>query len=198
MPERSKRIYFYDDEKLKNINKDNLELLRKYKVDMTLRELSQTTIKAYENDIKEWFIYILDNQFNQDITKLTEDDITEFLYYCKTEGNNVARMTRRMSSISAFYRFLRKKRLIIESPTEFLDRPKRGLPITVQTFLTREQVDMLRIKLIEYGNLQLQTYVLFSLSTMARVTAVSRIKWEMIDFDNRIVHNVLEKGKQAC
>ena len=115
MPERSKRIYFYDDEKLKNINKDNLELLRKYKVDMTLRELSQTTIKAYENDIKEWFIYILDNQFNQDIIKLTEDDITEFLYYCKTKGNNVARMTRRMSSISAFYRFLRKKRLIIIS-----------------------------------------------------------------------------------
>ena len=34
---------------------------------------------------------------------ITEDDLTEFFYYCKTEGNNSRRMKRRMPSISAFY-----------------------------------------------------------------------------------------------
>lgn len=47
-------------------------------------------------------------------------------------------MKRRMASISAFYKFLRKKKLIIENPTEFLDRPKHGVPITIQTFLTKD------------------------------------------------------------
>lgn len=193
MPERSKRVCFYDAEKLKLINEENLKLWQKYKMDMVLRDLSQNTIDAYENDLRQWFIYILDNKFNQKVTNLTEDDITEFFYFCKLEGNNTNRMKRRMASISAFYKFLRKKKLIIENPTEFLDRPKHGQPIIVQTFLTKEQVELLRQKLKEYGNLQVQTYVMFSLSTMARVNAVAHIKWDMIDFDNRMVNNVIEK-----
>lgn len=35
---------------------------------------------------------------------------------------------------------------------------------------------------------------MFSLSTMARVNAVANLKWQMIDFENRVVTNVLEKG----
>lgn len=193
MPERSKRIYFYDDAKIKLINEDNKIMWQKYKMDMTLRDLSPTTIKAYENDLQQWFIYVYDKQFNQKVTNLSEDDITEFFYYCKVEGNNTNRMRRRMASISAFYKFLRKKRLIIENPTEFLDRPKHGLPIVTQTFLTKEQVELLRQKLTEHGNLQLQTYIMYSLSTMARVNAVAHIRWDMIDFESRTVKNVLEK-----
>lgn len=193
MPERSKRILFHDDEKISRINPENLKLMQKYEIDMSLRELSPKTIYAYQNDLEQWLIYIFDHQFNQSVTQLTDDDITEFLYFCKQQGNNVERMKRRMASISAFYKFLRKKRLIQENPTEFLDRPKKGLPVTVQTFLTKEQVELMKKKLFEYGNLQLMTYALFSLSTMARVNAVANVKWKQIDFDERVVRDVLEK-----
>ena len=190
---RSKRIEMHDEEKLEKINEETKMLMQKYKVDMSLRDLSPKTQYGYEKDLNQWFIYILENQFNQSVKDLTDDDITEFLYWCKQQGNNVERMKRRMSSISAFYKYLRKKKLIQENPTEFLDRPKKGMPIVVQTFLTKEQVQELREKLEEHGNLQLQTYVMFSLSTMARVNAVASIKWKQIDFDNRTVTDVLEK-----
>ena len=190
---RSKRIEMHDEEKLEKVNEETKMLIQKYKVDMSLRDLSPKTQYGYEKDLNQWFIYILENQFNQSVKDLTDDDITEFLYWCKQQGNNVERMKRRMSSISAFYKYLRKKKLIQENPTEFLDRPKKGMPIVVQTFLTKEQVQELREKLEEHGNLQLQTYVMFSLSTMARVNAVASIKWKQIDFDNRTVTDVLEK-----
>ena len=190
---RSKRIEMHDQDKLEKINDETKILMQKYKVDMSLRDLSETTQYGYEKDLNQWFIYILENQFNQSVKDLTDDDITEFLFWCKQQGNNAERMKRRMSSISAFYKFLRKKKLIQENPTEFLDRPKKGMPVVVQTFLTKEQVQELREKLIEHGNLQLQTYVMFSLSTMARVNAVASIKWKQIDFDNRTVTDVLEK-----
>ncbi|MCM1008683.1 MAG: tyrosine-type recombinase/integrase [Ruminococcus flavefaciens] len=193
MPERSRRIELHDSEKLKQINSETQKFLQKYQIDMSLRGLSEKTQYHYKMDLNQWFIYILDNQFNQSVTELSDDDITEFLYFCKRNGNNVERMKRRISAISAFYKFLRKKKLIQEDPTEFLDRPKKGLPIVAQTFLTEEQVALMRKKLIEYGALQLRTYALFSLSTMARVSAVANIKWKQIDFDNRIVRNVLEK-----
>lgn len=193
MAERSKRILITSKEKLEKLNKETLKLLQKYEIDMSIRELSPNTIYSYKSDLYQWLSYVLDNQFNQSVLTLTDDDITEFLYFCKKEGNNVERMRRRMASISAFYKFLRKKRLIIENPMEFLDRPKRGQSIVVQTFLTKEQVSLMREKLIEYGNLQIRIYALFSLSTMARATAVSTIRWKQINFEERVVSGVQEK-----
>ena len=193
MPERSKRIVLHNEEKLKQINSETQKLMQKYKIDMSLRDLSPKSIYSYEKDLNQWFIYILDHQFNQCVTELSDDDITEFLYFCKQEGNNVERMKRRMAAISAFYKFLRKKKLIKENPTEFMDRPKKGMPVTVQTYLTPEQVDLMRTKLTEYGDLQLKTYAMFSLSTMARVNAIANLKWEQIDFEARECRDVLEK-----
>ena len=193
MPERSKRIVLHDEEKLKQINPETQKLMQKYKIDMSLRDLSPKSIYGYEKDLNQWFIYILDHQFNQCVTELSDDDITEFLYFCKQEGNNVERMKRRMAAISAFYKFLRKKKLIKENPTEFMDRPKKGVAVTVQTYLTPEQVELMRIKLTEYGDLQLKTYAMFSLSTMARVNAIANLKWEQIDFEARECRDVLEK-----
>lgn len=193
MAERSKRIRMYSKEKMELVNKDTMKLVRKYEVDMTIRELSPKSVKQYLSDINQWLIYILDYQFNVSVINITEDDITEFLYYCKTNGNNTERMKRRMSSISGFYIFLRKKRIMKENPMEFVDRPKKGLPIVVQTFLTPKQVQLMRDKLKEHGNLQLETYALFSLSTMCRVNAVANLKWKQIDFDTRTCNEVLEK-----
>jgi len=193
MAEISKKIKFYDPIKLKNINPETLKLYDKYKIDMTIRELSPKTIEGYDNDLSHWFIFIYDNQDNESILKLKEDDIVEFLYFCKTEGNNSRRMKRRISSISAFYKFLRRKKLIAENPLEFFERPKKDTDIITQTFLTKDQVELMKQKLVENGDLQLQTYALFSLSTMARVNAVSNTRWDKIDFDERTVNEVLEK-----
>ena len=198
MAERSKRIEMYDAEKIKNAHPETLKLYNKYKMDMELRELSPTTIAAYESDLGQWFSYIYDNQGNQPITELTEDDLTEFFYYCKKEGNNSRRIKRRMSSISALYIYLMKKRLIKENPMMFIDRPKKDVDVITQTFLSKEQVELMEQKLKEYteshnGNPQIETYALFSLSTMARVTAISNIRWEQIDFEERVCNDVLEK-----
>lgn len=188
--ERSKRINI---ETKDEINKENLKLLQKYKRDMEIRELSKATIYNYETDLKAWFRYLAKEQFNPIATSLTEDDIEEFFFYCKEEGNNTERMKRRMASISAFYKFLRRKKLITENPCEFIPRPKKGRPVVVQTFLTPEQVDNMIKKLQQNDDLQLYTYAMFSLSTMARVTAVSSIMWKQINFEERIVEDVLEK-----
>ena len=198
MAERSKKINFYDSEIIKQINSETIKLFNKYKMDMELRELSPNTIDQYSSDLTQWFIYIYNNQGNQCITELTEDDLTEFFYYCKKEGNNSRRMKRRMSSISALYKYLQKKRLVKENPMMFIDRPQKDVDVMTQTFLSKEQVEEMKRQLQlmvdeNSKNLQLQVYALFSLSTMARVTAVSSIKWEQVDLEERVCNDVLEK-----
>lgn len=193
MAERSKRICLYNEETAKNINQETLKLFQKYQIDMSIRDLSENTVKQYNADLMQWFIYMHDNQFNLSVLDATEDDISEYYYWRKQQGNNVNRQKRIMSSISAFYKFLRKKRLIKESPVEFIDRPKQRLPIAIQTYLTKDQVQLMREKLEEYGDIQLQAYAFLSLTTMARVHAIASLKWDQVDFDERVCSDVLEK-----
>lgn len=193
MAERSKRICLYDEKKLKNINPETLKLFQKYQVDMSIRDLSINSINAYNSDLRQWFIYMHDNQFNLSVLEATEDDILEYYFWRKQQGNNVNRQKRVMASVSAFYKFLRKKKYIKESPVEFIDRPKEGLPIAVQTYLTKEQVQLMREKLEEYGDIQLQAYAFLSLTTMARVHAIANLKWKQVDLEERICKDVLEK-----
>lgn len=183
----------YDTEKAKQINPETLKLFQKYQIDMSIRDLSPNSILGYNSDLMQWFIYMYDNQFNLSVLEATDEDIEEYYYWRKQQGNNVNRQKRVMSSISAFYKFLRKKKLIKESPVEFIERPKQGQAITVQTYLTKEQVQLMREKLEEYGDVQLQAYAFVSLTTMGRVNAIANLRWEQIDWDERIFSDVLEK-----
>lgn len=190
---RSRRICIGTEVTDEMINPENIKFLQKYERDMEMRELSPKSIYSYMCDIKAWFRYLYLEQFNPSVVDLTEDDIEEHIFYCKKQGNNTERTKRRMASLSAFYKFLRKKKLIKDNPMEFIDRPKKGLPVVVQTFLTEGQIKLMREKLEEYGDLQLKTFTLFALSTMARVNALSNVTWKQLDFENRTVDDVLEK-----
>ncbi|MBP5362723.1 MAG: tyrosine-type recombinase/integrase [Ruminococcus sp.] len=190
---RSKRILLYDENKIKLINPETIKIFEKYQVDMMMRNLSENTIYHYKLDLIQWFIYVLDKQDNKSVVELTDDDISEFLYFCMKEGNHSERIKRRTAAISTLYRYMRKKHIIRENPVEFIDRPKKGLPITAQTYLTPEQVAMMREALIRCNDIQLRTYAMLSLSTMARASAVASIKWNQIDLEAKIIKGVLEK-----
>lgn len=189
---RSKRIII-DNNFEQTINKENLILLNKYMQDMEIRELSSKSIYNYKRDILQWMSYLNQHQFNINVKQCTEDDIEEFIYFCKKEGNNTERIKRRLASISAFYKYLRRKKTITDNPLEFMSRPKKGLPVVIQTFLTQDQYILMKSKLKENNNLQLEVYGILSIDTMARVNAISSIRWEQIDFESRTIDDVLEK-----
>lgn len=190
---RSKRIVIGGKELEGQINPENTALLQRYDRDMQMRELSEKSIYSYKCDIIAWFKYLVKKQFNPIVTDLNEDDIEEFIFYTKEMGNHTERIKRRMASISAFYKFLRKKKVIKENPMEFLDRPKKGLPVVTQTFLTLPQYELMKLKLSECGNLLLQTYAMLSVSTMGRVNAIANTQWSQINFEERVIDDVLEK-----
>lgn len=174
-------------------NPESLKLLEKYKIDMTVRELSDLTIFNYLSDLRQWLRYVYLYQENKSVLEIDEDEFIQFLYFAKTGGNGTRRNKRRTASVSAFYKFLRRKKLIKENPLEFMERSKKDIDVYKQTFLTPEQVMEMKKKLKENGNTQLELYALLSLSTMARVTAISNLKWEQLNLEERIFENVLEK-----
>lgn len=200
----SPKIKFAESGKLKDVNPESKRLWEKYEIDMSIRELSTSTIKAYHNDMTHLWIYSLENFDNMSTKDMSEDELVEFLYYCKRQGNNTRRIKRRMASLSAFYKFLKKKKIIKDDPTEFIDRPKKDVDIITQTFLTKDDIDNIKIALKEkfsaaktvparHTAISQLCYVTISLSTMARLTAICNLRWDMFDFENRIIKDVVEK-----
>lgn len=186
---RSKKLTFEGE-----VNPQNEKLYRQYLRAMTMKGLSKKTLVNYTSDLFQWFRFMASKQGDLLVEDATEDDLEEFFFYCQQEGNNANRIKRRMSACSAFYGFLKKKKIVKDNPVDLLDRPKNIKPVVPQVYLTSEQVDKMKKVLKKHGNKQLEIYALFSLSTMARVNAISNVKWENLDFKNNQVIGIVEKG----
>ena len=198
-----KTIVYATQEKVAKLNKKNVDVIKKYFAFKNMN-LAESSRKSYESDFNQWLVYILENYENQNLVEIVEKDVEEmvdlledyFAFCTSVLENKERRMQRRMSSISSFFLYLRKKRKIRENPIDFLDRPKvkAGEKLQVkQTFLTKEQVEDIRKGLKEIGDLQLELFFEFGLSTMARVNAISNVRIDQIDFDKLRVNDVLEK-----
>lgn len=198
--EKRKSVRYATKEKLAKVSPENKQLIQKY-FSFKNMNLSSTSINGYKSDFNQWLVYIMENYNNQYILDMATDDavdlIEDFIAFCTMVlENKERRIQRRMSSISSFYLFLRKKRKIKENPIDFLDRPKVGKGeklIIKQTFLTKDQVKEIRESLIKLNNLQLELFFEFGLSTMARVNALANVKIDQIDFKTERVEDVLEK-----
>lgn len=187
--ERSKKLSFEGE-----INPQNEKLFKQYYRAKTMQGLSQGTLLNYESDLRQWFKFMAKEQMDLTVEDATEDDIEEFIFHCQQEGNNANRIKRRLSSISSFYIFLRKKKIVKDNPVDLIDRPKNVKPVVPQVYLTLEQVEQMKKVLKEQDNRQLELYALFSLSTMARVNAVASVKWSNLDLEDCVVTGIVEKG----
>jgi integrase/recombinase XerC len=207
---KRKYIRYATKEKLDKVCEANKRHIQKY-FNYKNMNLSEDTKKSYESDFNQWLVFIREKYesgaiYEEDILKLLRDEdgieemvdlIEDFIAFCTTVlGNNERRIQRRLSSISSFFIYLLRKRKIKANPLDYIERPSVRAgekPQIVQTFLTEEQIEEIRKGLKKMGDLQLELYFELSLSTMARVNAVSNIKIDQIDFENGVIDGVKEK-----
>ena len=192
MKAQSKRIIIEG-----TINSENQRLLDKYEQYINIKNLSPKTINNYLLDLQQWMKFMNSKQGDLLAKEATEDDIEEYIYFRMKEGNNEDRIKRVCASISAFYKFLRKKKMIPENPMEFFDRPRKCEGVRNKHFLTKEQVDTMKEVVSAQGDLRIDTDIALSLSTAGRISAIQTLKWDQIDFENRVIEEVLEKGRKT-
>lgn len=179
------------------VNKENQKLLNKYEQHINIKNLAPKTIKNYMNDLDNWMKYMNTEQSDLLAINATEDDIEEYIYFRMKEGNNEDRIKRVCASISAFYKFLRKKKMIPENPMEFFDRPRKAEDVRNKYFLTKDQVKQMKEGVAGIGDLRIDVYVALSISTAGRISAVQSLTWNMINLEERIIEDVVEKGRKT-
>ena len=206
---KRKYIRYATEEKLAKVSDNNKTQIKRY-FNFKNMNLSDASKKSYQSDFNQWLVFIQEKYeqgslMHEDIIDiLSEKDgiedmvdlLEDFVAFCVTVlGNNERRIQRRMSSISSFFLFLRKKRKIRENPLDFMERPRLSpneKPQIVQTFLTKDQIKKIR-KGLKKLDKQIELYFEIALSSMARVNAISNIRIDQINFKEEIIERVIEK-----
>jgi integrase/recombinase XerC len=207
---KRKYVRYVTEEKLKEVAEANKQHIRKY-FNFKNMNLSDASKKSYQSDFNQWLVFIHEKYeqgaiSHEDIIKILQEEggidemvdlLEDFVAFCVSVlGNNERRIQRRMSSISSFFLFLRKKRKIRENPLDFMERPRLSpneKPQIVQTFLTKEQIANIRKGLKKKNEKQLELYFELALSSMARVNAICNIKLNQINLKEGIIERVIEK-----
>lgn len=190
--ERSKRIIIEGE-----VNPKNLQMWNSYKRAKLIAGRSEKTLYNYECDIMQFFKFLNSECFDAIVTDITEEEVESYVGYCLEQGNNEKRIRRRISSLSSFFIYLKRKRKIEDNWCEYIERPGTGEEIHKRTFLTEEQLKELKEKLKKQKDLQLRVYIELGLSTMARSNEIAQMKWSNTDLESRWITDIKAKGNKT-
>lgn len=183
---------------LNKVNPKNVELAQSYLKYINISSFEKSTISSKIQMLLHFLNYIYENLDDKLVTEITVAEMENYLVYLKKCGLQPNSISKKMNALSVFYKFLINKGVTMFNPIYYIPKPHKLKTDDHRTFLTEEQVGLLKEKLEENGDRTLQVYAFLSLSTGARVAAISSIRWEQIDFEQRIVYKVKEKFSNYC
>ncbi|MGY3778134.1 tyrosine recombinase XerC [Isobaculum melis] len=95
---------------------------------MTERNYSELTKKAYEEDIAS-FSNFLEASGDGNLENVTTQDVRVYLAYLQEEAYSRNSVSRKISSLRAFYQFLLKNQLVNENPFSYIQLKKKALKL---------------------------------------------------------------------
>jgi len=169
-------------------NTKNLEEYLNYLRDIVF--FSSNTIRAYGQDIEQFFSYIKNEKL-----KVNKDGIREFIADVYNKTRNKATVSRKIYAIRSFYGFLLSKGRIDKNPFDGIRTPKvdKKLP---QILTEKEMTDFLdNIPVNDILNLRNKALFELLYATGLRVSEVANLKITDIDKRERLIR-VIGKGKK--
>ncbi len=114
------------------------ELLRRYVKHLELeRSISPLTVRNYTGDI-QGFLDFLGNNGVDSLDKVNRSTMRLYLGWLHEKGIARASISRKLSALRSFYRYLARENLVEAEPLSTLSSPK--LEKRLPTFLTHEEV----------------------------------------------------------
>lgn len=103
------------------------------------RSAPENTISAYESDLRHFLAWLKEK--GKDIESLKKGDLADFSSDCRARRLKSTSISRRLSAVRQFYRFLLEEGGIGKDPTREVASPKRG--IYLPQVLSLDEVDRL-------------------------------------------------------
>lgn len=173
----------------------NEQLVEEFKNYLTYeRNYSELTIDAYLDDIKH-FLSFLEDTGTDDLLKIELLDARIYLSQLTDEEYNRSSISRKISSLRAFYQYLLSHEFIFENPFSYLHLKKSGMRLP--NFFYNEEIELLFEAASGSEPLDYRDKVILEIlyGTGIRVSECQQIKLEDIDLDFGVLL-VLGKGNR--
>lgn len=169
---------FFDAETWKLVNKENVELMEDFLLELKQNKKSIGTINQYKGDIRIAFLYIYKYLNNRNVLELNKKDFRNYSLYLSGEcGLSSARHNRMLSALRSLLTFA-------ESEDDYsydnnVAKKVRGLgkdPVREIFFLTDEQILKLRDELIKQKEYQKASLLMLSYDSAGRKAELAQVK----------------------
>ena len=168
-----------------------LEFINYLQID---KKYSENTIASYAADLKDYQNFMM-NLLKKDIYHIERKDIKLYLKYLKDQKKSPKSISRRISCIRGFYKFLLIEKIIANNPMSTIELPKtkKSLP----KVLTIEEVDkLLDITLKDAYSYRNKAMLELMYATGLRVSELVNLKIHDIDFINETVRTMVKGNKE--
>ena len=158
------------------------------------KNYSQETIDSYEEDLVEFFDFIDGLDIN--ILKVKYEDIRDYLKYLDDKKNKATTVSRKLSSLRGFYKFLINRDYVKNNPFTLIKTPRKEkkLPRFFYYNELEEMFDSIDISNALGQRNRLILEVLYA--SGVRVSELVNIKIKDIDLKNKSI-TVFGKGKKT-
>ncbi len=153
------------------MNPDNL--LKEFVTHLAGKGRSESTVIAYNKDIKQLFEYLKSNEPGFDISKLNTSQLEKYVQTITNSGDYTLKtVSRKINSLKTFCKYLVERKLIVSDVSKPIAHPEYSpqLPRTLSALEYRALRDTAR------SNIRLFTMVELLLQTGLRIGELSRLK----------------------
>lgn len=200
-----KETQFYDKMKIKLQGMP--KIFSEYCTSMRANRKAYTTVGVYINNVLHFANFVYDGQIPENFYKnITPGDVESYMISLETrETKNGTKRTgddilqARWSSLNTFFEWLIQRGYVEKNPIKVVNRPKNNTEHKV-SYLTKVEINKLFRAIDREPNMVAairdKTVISLALATGLRVSAISNINIDDIDFENGVI-NVIEKRQKV-
>jgi integrase/recombinase XerC len=182
------------------------KILSEYCTSMRANRKAYTTVGVYINNVLHFANYVCDGKIPEDFyNNITPGDVEGYMISLETRetksgtkrtGDDI--LQARWSSLNTFFEWLIQRGYIEKNPIKVVNRPKNNTEHKV-SYLTKTEINKLFRAIDKEPNkiaaIRDKTVMSLALATGLRVSAISNINIDDIDFENGVI-NVIEKRQK--
>ncbi len=157
------------------------------------KKYSPNTIESYARDLEKY--YQFQKQREIKMNQIKKEHIKEYLKYLKESKMSDKSISRNISSIRTFYKFLLMERVITKSPIELIELPK--IKKTLPTVLSTEEVSrLLDITITDAYSARNKAMLELMYATGLRVSELIALKKQDINFEDAVLKTMGKGSKE--
>lgn len=169
-------------------------LIDNYIEELVRRRFSDFTVKSYKTDLEEFYSFLRKNGKNN-FSEMDRKDIRSFMGELLSYGYKKSSVSRKLSAIKSFCKFLERNKIIKGNPSVSVKTPKteRSIP----SFLSEEDIGKMLDFSSEKKELDIRNKAILELlyATGIRASELVNLDLSMFDVKSRLLR-VYGKGKK--